>query len=351
MGINPPKRPHNIAISSEVRRHPCAGILPGMTARFLLHIGANKTGTSSIQRMLVDNTSALARAGWVYPDFHLQHCAHHALAYALAGHPTRGLPEGWRTAFTHATADPAKSYVISSELFFRNVPPQAAATLFPPQQTRIVLYLREHLSYLASWYAQAVQERNLTASFDDYIRLFPQPFDAFLKRWEAVYGADAITLRPFRRDAFPGGDIRADFLHQMGGIDDIGMPAADSNLTISGNLLFFKRLLNHVMSYEEAHAAPIPDEFGAYADLTDTFRGRFQTGPDTATLVAHLFAQDRAALDARGLHLGPVPQHVTGQPCPNFETLQDEVALIAQVAKDTGKAFLPYARRLPVWPG
>ena len=322
-----------------------------MTPRFLLHIGANKTGTSSIQRMLVENAPALARAGWVYPDFHLQHCAHHPLAYALAGHPTRGLPEGWRAAFAKATADPAKSYVISSELFFRTVPPEAAATLFPPEQTRILLYLREHLSYLASWYAQAVQERNLTASFDDYIRLFPQPFDSFLKRWEAVYGAEAITLRPFRRDAFPGGDIRADVLAQMGGVDGIRMPEADSNLTISGNLLFFKRLLNHVMSYEEAHAYPIPDEFGAYAELTETFRGRFETGPETAALVARLFARDRAALLARGLDLGPVPERVAGLPCPNLDTLQAEVALIAQVAEETGKAFLPYARRLPVWPG
>ncbi len=328
-----------------------AAILPSMAPRFLLHIGANKTGTSSVQRMLATNAPALARAGWAYPDFHLSHCAHHRLAYALAGHPTRGLPDGWRGAFAQATADPAQHYVISSELFFRNVPPQAAATLFPPGETRILLYLREHLSYLASWYAQAVQERNLTAGFDDYIRLFPQPFDTFLKRWEAVYGRDAITLRPFRRNAFPGGDIRADVLDRMGGVDGIDMPEADSNLTISGNLLFFKRMLNHVMSYEEAHTHPIPDEFGAYAELQETFRGRFETGPDTAQLAARLFARDRDALAARGLDLGPVPEHVTGQPCPNLDTLQSDVALIARVAQETNKAFLPYAKRLPVWPG
>jgi len=345
-----PDAPH-IAISGEVQASIASAILPAMTTRFLLHIGANKTGTSSIQRMLVENAQALSRAGWCYPDFHLQHCAHHPLAYTLAGHPTRGLAEGWRGAWGQATADPAKRYVISSELFFRNVPPQAAAQLFPPGETRIVLYLREHLGYLASWYAQAVQERNLTASFDDYIRLFPQAFDTFLKRWEAVYGAGAITLRPFRRDAFPDGDIRADFLAQMGGVDGIQMPEADSNLTISGNLLFFKRLLNHVMTYDEAYTHPIPDEFGAYADLTQTFRGRFETGPDTARLVSHLFAKDRAALQARGLDLGPVPERVAGHPCPDFDTLQSDVALIARVAEDTDKAFLPYARRLPVWPG
>jgi len=323
----------------------------GMTPRFVLHIGANKTGTSSIQRMLADNAQALARAGWVYPDFHLLHCGHHPLAYALAGHPKRGLARGWRAAFATATADPSYRYVISSELFFRNVPPPAAATLFPPGQTRIVLYLREHLGYLASWYAQAVQERNLTACFDDYIRLFPQPFTGFLKRWEAVYGAAAITLRPFRRDAFSGGDICTDFLAQMGGVDGIAMPRSHSNLTISGNLLAFKRMLNHVMSYDEAHAHPIPDEFGAYAELRESFRGRFETGPDTAALVARIFDADRTALGDRGLDLGPIPERVAGHRCPDIETLQDDVSLIARVAQETGKSFLPYARRLPVWPG
>lgn len=316
--------------------------------RFLLHIGANKTGTSSIQKMLAGNAPALANAGWTYPDFHLQHCAHHPLAYALAGHPTRGLPPGWRDRFTAATADPNRSYVISSELFFRAVPPQAAAMLFPPDQTRVVLYLREHLSYMMSWYAQAVQERNLTASFEDYVRLFPQPFDGFLKRWEAVY--PNVIVRPFRREAFAGGDIRADFLTQMGEVPGIVMPRADSNLTISGNLLFFKRLLNHVMSYEEAHTAPIPDEFGAYAELKESFRGRFAAGPEVAALVARVFGADREALAARGVTLGPVPERVVGLPCPDFDTLQEDVALIAQVAEETGKAFLPYARRLPVWP-
>ncbi|MCL3883965.1 hypothetical protein [Marivita sp. GX14005] len=322
-----------------------------MTARFLLHIGANKTGTSSVQRMLAQNAPALARAGWLYPEFHLQHCAHHPLAYALAGHPTRGLAPGWREGFARAIADPAPRVVISSELFFRNVPPRAAATLFPPGETRIVLYLREHLSYLASWYAQAVQERNLTASFDDYIQLFPQPFTQFLKGWEEVYGAGAITLRPFRRDALTGGDIRTDFLAQMGGMDGIAMPKADSNLSLSGNLLFFKRMLNQVMSHAEAHAHPIPDEFGAYAELDPRFHGRFEIGHETAAQVARRFAPDRAALAARGLDLGPVPDRVAGQPCPDHPRLQADIDLIARVAHETGKAFLPYARRLPAWPG
>ena len=85
--------------------------------------------------------------------------------------------------------------------------------------------------------------------------------------------------------------------------------------------------------------------------MTERFRGRFETGPETAHLVAKLFTADRTALKARGLDLGPVPERVTGQPCPDLERLHSDVALIARVARETNKAFLPYAARLPVWPG
>lgn len=316
--------------------------------RFLLHIGANKTGTSSIQTMLAGNAAALARGGWIYPGFHLEQGAHHRLAYALAGHPSRGLEGDWRAAFARATADPQARYVISSELFFRNVDPRAVAALLPPGQTRVLLYLRDHMSYMMSWYAQAVQERNLTAGFEDYLRLFPQPFEGFLRRWEAVY--PDVVLRPFRRDAFPGGDIRADVLRFLPGVTGMALAGTESNPTISGNLLFFKRLLNHVMSYEEAHGAPVPDEFGAYAGLRESFRGRFAAGPEAAALVRRIFGADRAALEARGLDMGPESGPVAGHACPDFETLQEDVALIARIARETGKAFLPYARRLPNWP-
>ena len=319
--------------------------------RFLLHIGANKTGTSSIQRMLFENREALAAAGWEYPDFHLLYMAHHRVAYSLSRHPGQGLEGDWMAEFRALTADPAKRYIVSSELFFRTVDPRATAQLFPPGQTRVVLYLRDHLGYMMSWYAQAVQERNLTACLTDYVRLFSQSFSSYLATWDEVYGRDHVIVRDFHRDRLTGGDARLDFLAWIDGLDPATMvlPGEESNLSISGNLLFFKKILNNYMTYDEAASAPIPDEFGAFAAVKDSFSGRFRITEDEAQIVRTLFRDDLRALQARGVELTAPSGRLGGHPCPDFDTLRDDVKLIKEVAERTGKRFLLYADRWQDW--
>lgn len=321
------------------------------TPRFILHIGSNKTGTSSIQTMLHTNREALEKAGWNYPDFHLDYFAHHKLAYSIGNRNKLALPEGWQNSFCQAIADPQQRYIISSELFFRLVPPAAAAQFFPPEQTRVVLYLRDHLSYMTSWYAQAIQERNLIASFTDYVQIFNQPYMQFLAEWDAVYGPDRVIVRPFKRDKLVGGDVRRDFLKILDDIDssDFDLPETDSNLTISGNLLFFKRILNNYMTAEEATASLITDEIGAFAELKESFRGRFSVSCDDAFMVKHLFSEDTQHLARRGISFGQVPAEIIGNPLPDFETIADDFRLIKRKSIETDKAFLLYAKRWQDW--
>lgn len=209
----------------------------------MLHIGANKTGTSSIQRMLLENNDVLCRSGWEYPNFHLLHMAHHPLAYSIAGHVQRGLGPNWETEFRKLMESSERRLVFSSELFFRTVNPAAAARYFPPEDTQIVLYLREHLAYMMSWYSQAIQERNLTASFVDYLQLFSQSFSSYLAGWENVYGTENIAIRVFDRKALVGQDSRIDLVQLLDGVDasHLKLSKNDSNLSISGNLMFFKK--------------------------------------------------------------------------------------------------------------
>lgn len=318
---------------------------------FVLHIGSNKTGTSSIQSMLQANRSVLNAAGWDYPDFHQEYFAHHKLAYSIGGRTALALPDGWEDEFRQAVADTGMRYIFSSELFFRLVPPAAAAVFFPPEQTRIVLYLRDHLSYMTSWYAQAIQERNLIASFTDYVQIFQQPYMQFLAEWDAVYGRDRVTVRPFDRKELIGGDVRTDFLSQLDGVDPAALELleADSNLTISGNLLFFKRLLNNYMTDAESRAYPITDEIGAFAELRETFRGRFSVSRDDVFMVRHLFREDVRDLSQRGVDFGPPPDEIVGNPLPNFDTVTEEFRYIKNKALETDKKFLLYANRWQDW--
>lgn len=319
--------------------------------RFVLHIGANKTGTSSIQKMLCENRATLRGAGWDYPDFHVLHMAHHRLAYSISGHADRGLAPGWEEEFRDLVRATDRRYIFSSELFFRTVDPRAAARYFPPDETRIVLYLRDHLGYMMSWYAQAVQERNLTASFSDFVQIFSQPFMHFLSGWERTYGRDRTVIRLFVRKELVGEDTRIDFLQTLDGVDAsrITLAPEDSNLSISGNLLFFKKLLNNYMTFEESFAYPIADEFGAFAAVAESFNGKFHASADEVSMVRRVFAADIANLAERGLRFAPMPDEVRGNRCPNFETLRDDFSLIKRIATQTDKAFLRYAERWQDW--
>ncbi|MEX0311047.1 MAG: hypothetical protein AB3N17_12485 [Tateyamaria sp.] len=322
-----------------------------MSKRLVLHIGLNKTGTSSIQRMLLENRGVLRQSGWDYPNFHLLHMAHHPLAYSIAGHAQRGLGAGWKNRLNTLMETSEYKLIFSSELFLRTVDPEAVAEYFPPEDTLVVLYLREHLAYMMSWYAQAIQERNLTASFGDYLHLFSQSFSSYVERWENVYGADNMVTRVFDRNALVGRDSRIDFMQFIDGVDvgRLKLPVDDSNLSISGNLMFFKKILNNYMTQEEAMTHPITDEIGAFASVQDTFRGKFQVSRAEAALARKLFGPDLEAMAARGVHFPDMPREVAGHPYPAFDTLQSDFKLIKDIAVRTEKVFLKYAIRWQDW--
>ncbi len=322
-----------------------------MSKKIVLHIGANKTGTSSIQRMLLENRPVLQKAGWDYPDYHLHHMAHHRMAYSIAGHTDRGLAPGWRGELRKLIERSPHKLIFSSELFFRTGDPAAVAEYFPPEQTQVVLYLREHLAYMMSWYAQAIQERNLTASFDDYLRLFPQAFSSYLKRWENIYGRENITARVFDRPRLKGQDSRSDFVQFLDGVDfdDLTLPTDDSNLSISGNLLFFKKVLNNYISLEESRTGLIIDEIGAFAGVKDTFRGKFHVPAEEANVARNLFSKDLVELGTRGLVFPEMASSVDGHRYPDFDTLRSDFKLIKDIAVETDKTFLKYTDRWPDW--
>ena len=57
-----------------------------------LHIGAPKTGTTLLQRVLFENKERLRNYGIDYPDISLRGYGHHDLAFLIAG----GYPD-WAT--------------------------------------------------------------------------------------------------------------------------------------------------------------------------------------------------------------------------------------------------------------
>lgn len=222
--------------------------------RYVLHIGTNKTGTSTLQAYLGTQRDQLLEQGIWYPRIGNFEFAHHDLAEAikLGGDFARFNVN--LDLLTTAVPDGVHTVLISSENFHTVKDVSAVAALFPPDQTQVVLYLREHISYLSSWYQQDVQaaRARITCTFFEYAQLRGYPFMDLVARWQAVYGKN-LHVGAYDRASLTGGDIVEDFFSvTFKSKPPFSRKFEDKNPSISGNLLFTKLVLNHLLTLEES---------------------------------------------------------------------------------------------------
>ncbi|MCA6215290.1 sulfotransferase [Ideonella sp. B7] len=310
----------------------------------VVHIGLNKTGTSSIQDFLALNTDALRAEGICYPRAGRTGAAHHALS-------------AW-VGSAEADADPSASPVaqallaeiqgmprvwLSSEDFHARGPRGARnlARLLQGHPVRIVLYLREHLAYLASWYQQNVQASGLSCSFETFCHLTHKPLSEVAETWGQVFGHGQLTLRLYDRRSLVGGDVLKDFAAQVGLEGDLGRfvrKPYENNPSISGNLLFIKRLLNNLLP--PAEAASMVDELMVLSKLKPSFQGSMRVGPELAAQVAGAYAGDRRRLSHRwGLEWPVPPTELSGAPVPDLATLHADWHRVQKAARQRGFAL------------
>lgn len=265
--------------------------LERVKTQFIIHIGRHKTGTSAIQQMLWNNLDQLEEHG-----FHLcrtgtgtttarrQHAMLHRqliemgqafrkkqeqhaglsgrlieMGQAFREKITGKKPATWEKLSSEASKQCYRALLYETEGLdetclltsegFQNASPELMALLYPPENTTIVLYLREQLSYLLSAYAQSVQGLHQTTEpLSEYADFFDLSYLKRVDDWVRIYGRDRLVLRIYERERFPGGDVRLDFLQALQITDHEGFDfsKADANPSISGTLLEFKRVVNKV---------------------------------------------------------------------------------------------------------
>lgn len=222
--------------------------MPPIDKPFILHIGRHKSGTSALQKALHKNYDALYERGFLYPQKCRSEPAHHRIS-------SHFLPPG-RKHFSEqqtqravrklrAEANAFDGKVILSSEGFQNCPPDALTALCPPQQTQIVVYLREQYTYAQSAYSQAVQGGKNPKTFEEYLQGFNANYMNFLKKWRTKFKPKQLSVRIYDRPKLENGDIIDDFLATCGvDLADIKKPTADPNVSIGGPLLEFKRAIN-----------------------------------------------------------------------------------------------------------
>ena len=194
-----------------------------MSKKVVVHIGANKTGSSAIQKFLSLNCEALRKQGLVIPsqDFTLsnQVSGFHVFAFEELFRAPRGRQQ--LEAAMNVIADShvgAKAIVLSAENLAANpAGPALFAGLVEKFDVQIVLYVRRQDEYILSswqqWYSKVSADFwawaiGVAGTLGDW--------RAYLERWEAVVPRAQITVRVFERARLDGGDAVLDFYNRLG---------------------------------------------------------------------------------------------------------------------------------------
>ena len=214
--------------------------------RLVLHAGVPKTGTTSIQRFLDENSSALAEQGIFYsptPDRPGRR-DHNFLAMATWQHVQRIYADRYGTDIGRLQADSAAAWdrmladfrasdqhtlLVSGE-FFARAPMKpmiefAEATLSEFDIT-VLFYLRQPSTHYVSWLQQHIKGSNTLLPFGRRRSRWAKK----LRLWGRV---GDVAVREFNRATMVNGDVVDDFASLIGAdVSSMARPS-DANESIS----------------------------------------------------------------------------------------------------------------------
>lgn len=233
-----------------------------MNKKIILHIGTNKTGTSSLQSFLANNPTFLNRHGFIYPKFGQIYCGHHEIAHGLSNERVHGVKmkpksgQDFLNKINNLYKDhPDHTVILSSEAFYANNKPLNIAKYLDGFDVKIICYFREYISYISSWYQQYVSDSNFFGNINNYFDKIKDytEYQGFANQWVNVFSSNNFIAKSFDRTSLYKKDIIHDFFKILG-VDKINFNQKlySNNYSLSGNLLYIKKLLNQYITFEQA---------------------------------------------------------------------------------------------------
>ena len=239
---------------------------PSRQKKLIIHIGMNKTGTSSIQETLYNSSDYLKENGLAYPK-NLHH--HNITFYSLF------LPDGqysrlWRSRFIHEDNQREKDkylgmwqrlfektnfacYIVSSEFLMNysegSLRKCAVFLKKYVQDIKVVAYVRHPDAYIISEVQQSAKRGGNDDDLSQRLKTSKNYYNtAFLQKWIREFGEDNVVVRPFEGKLFKNGDLIDDFFEAAGldQIDTRELDKARTNEAIGMNAVKFLSQYNEI---------------------------------------------------------------------------------------------------------
>lgn len=232
-----------------------------MSRTLFLHVGLQKTGTTTIQTCLTENRLLLAENGFVYPDpssvrIGLDGRSHGHLSLSLTGY-WRETPyqlskeEAWgelRNLYFESEGHLLISHEgLSTPQIIPHLP--FIGQMLRGIDVKVIIYLRRQDVFAQSVYKERLKangKNDFQTSFEkgDYRQLLD--FYSIVRAWGKCVGKANIIIRLFEKAQLFKGDALEDFLSitSIDKIPGLQRPSEYSNPTMSRTVLEISRALN-----------------------------------------------------------------------------------------------------------
>lgn len=226
-----------------------------------IHIGAPKTGSTSLQKFFHTNREALLDSGVLYPDVCLRGYGHHDLAFLLNGeYPNWATPqerplEDLENDLKTAVANHEGDILLSSENFYLLPQPKNLAQLLercgvtPAFEPIIVVYIRRQDEVQESWYNQTVKAQGSTQTIEESIEEYANLWDYWehLNLWATVFGKEQMVVCPYNNVRMEAGELYDEFCSILN-ISSKNFVVEDrvTNTGLNRDILEFQRLVNQL---------------------------------------------------------------------------------------------------------
>jgi hypothetical protein len=243
--------------------------------RLYLHIGTEKTGTSTLQETCTSNRALLAKNGVCYPRaagkrghagltiYALDRAKRMGLRAAVGLQTEASVEEYKATLMERLRAEVARSdctkILLSNEHMssrltrVRDVQKLVDGLYTVCPDIRVIVYLRPQYDLVLSSYSTAVKggrSQGLNLDRDEGSHYYN--FDLMLSLWEQVVGIENITVRLFNRNEFVGNSLISDFFDALGMEVPAGLEIPGTlNKAFDADTLQFARLVNELIPRSE----------------------------------------------------------------------------------------------------
>ena len=244
----------------------------------VLHIGTEKTGTSSIQEFLFQNKAGLEQQGYYYLHMKGTNEYRDLPAYCMRKGKydryfrLKGVIDNssrsdfdvnflmdFRVALS-AVPENAHTVIISSEHLSSRLNSndevmrvkELLANTF--SSFVIICYLRDQSHKLASSYSTKIKSggsESFTDYFINYLNRGRDYYDDSLDAWEKIFGLSNIKIRVFDKSLFVGGSLISDFCYLLasGLVEKLHVPLKHENQSLSRVGCEIMRHINFLFFY------------------------------------------------------------------------------------------------------